>query len=218
MRGAGARDVARRTAYLTVVVALLVTGCSGTEPPAAPSDPAVTPGEWDGPMSREEYLTELAEIHGIEDPPPVEVVEEIAPDADGLRLIAECYAEHGWPATFDGDGITIEGIPPEQQEAFDLDRYVCDAQYPVAEKYRSLSPEEHLRRWYAYLTTTYVPCVEALGYDISEPPTLETFLASGGQTWIPNAQVGDQTRARGEDFRSVDEQCPQQMPPEMREP
>ena len=217
MRGAGARDVARRTAYLTVVVALLVTGCSGTEPPAAPSDPAVPPGEWDGPMSREEYLTELAEIHGIEDPPPVEIVQEIAQDDDGLRLIAECYAEHGWPSTFDGDGIVTEGIPPEQQEAFDLDRYICNASYPVAERYRSLSPQEHLSRWYAYLLQTYVPCVEALGYEISEPPTLETFLASGGSQWIPNEEVFRQSQAQDEDFTRVEEQCPQDMPLEMLE-
>ncbi len=208
----------RRTPDLVCAAALVLTGCSGTEPPPVPSGQAATPEEWDGPATREEYLASLAEMYGIEDPPPVEIVQEIGLDDDGLRLVADCYAEHGWPATFEDGGIVVDVIPPEQQEAFALDQYVCNARYPVAEKYRSVSPEEHLRRWYAYLTTTYVPCVEALGYDISEPPSLETFLASQGSAWIPNGQVGDQARARGEDFRAVDEQCPQQMPPELREP
>ncbi|WP_299520576.1 hypothetical protein [uncultured Serinicoccus sp.] len=92
-----------------------------------------------GGSTREELLAELAVMYGIEDPPPVGVVRERTPGDDGLDVVGECLQERGWPVDLEGEGFMIFEVPVEQQEALNLDQYICDAQYPVAAEYTDVS-------------------------------------------------------------------------------
>ncbi|WP_131103451.1 hypothetical protein [Ornithinimicrobium sufpigmenti] len=157
-------------------------------------------------------------MYNIDDPSQVDIVQEITLDQDGMRQRQQCLADRGWPVTLEEGGMSIDVIPVEQQQALNLDQYICEAAYPVAAKYQSITLEEQQRRWYHYLVSTYVPCVEALGYAVTEPPTLERFLATQTTAWRPAAEVADQTRDDGTAFHTIDEQCPQSMPVEMLEP
>lgn len=151
-------------------------------------------------------------MYGVEHPPPVEVIEEIAPE-DGLTPRGRCLEERGWSVTYErGGGISMESPPEEQLEAFNRDQYFCDAAYPFAQPEQS--EQERLVAWYEYLTETYVPCVEELGFAVSPAPSLETFMSQGIQSWVPNYEVGAQARQMGRPFAEVDEQCPQTMPRE----
>lgn len=139
-----------------------------------------------------------------------EVIEKIDHE-DGLAARGRCLEDRGWSITYEpGGGISMVSPPPEQEQAFNRDQYYCDAAYPFAQQ--DQSPEERQVAWYEYLNETYVPCVEELGFDVSPAPTLETFLAQGIESWVPNYEVGAQARAMGKAIAEVDEQCPQKMP------
>ncbi|GAA4883371.1 MULTISPECIES: hypothetical protein [Serinicoccus] len=165
-----------------------------------------------GGSTREEFLAELAVMYGIEDPPPVEVVRETIPGGDGLRLIGECLQERGWPVDIEDGGITIREVPVEQQDALNLDQYICDAQYPVAPEYANVPVEDSLTAHYEYLVEEYVPCVAEFGFTVSTPPSLETFLAGQGMGWVPGAQVYDQIASSDVEWSEVEERCPQNEP------
>ncbi|WP_298750331.1 hypothetical protein [uncultured Serinicoccus sp.] len=165
-----------------------------------------------GGSTREEFLAELAVMYGIEDPPPVEVVRETTPGGDGLRLIGECLQERGWPVDIEDGGIFIHEVPVEQQDALDLDQYICDAQYPVAAEYTDVSVEQSLTAHYKYLVEEYVPCVAEFGITVSTPPSLETYLAEQGMGWVPGAEVYDQTVSGDVKWSKVEDRCPQNEP------
>lgn len=63
---------------------------------------------------------------GIEDPPDVEVIREISPDAAGLKVQTDCMIEKGYPYEYDsgGDVASIDlGLVDHEQ--FQLDTYIC---------------------------------------------------------------------------------------------
>ncbi|MGO0576451.1 hypothetical protein [Ornithinimicrobium panacihumi] len=155
------------------------------------------------------YQSELADMYGITDPPRVEVLREVSP-AEHIEMLARCMQEAGWTVEQNEDGQWSFVVPTDQQEAFNLSSYVCEAQYPPAEQFRHPWAQEQTAFLYQFLTEEYVPCVQALGYEVSEAPTLEVFLAAGPSSWIPSAQVGEQTRAAGASFSDVEKACPSQ--------
>lgn len=186
-------------------------GCGDSDVDDQPSTPPSAAATADV-LTREEFLAELAVMYGIEDPPPVDIVREIAPNEEGMRTIGECLDERGWPVEIEQGGFTIYQIPPEQQDALSLDQYTCKAQYPVAPEYANISVEESLTAHHAYLVEEYVPCVAEFGFAVSTPPSLETFLAEQGLGWVPGAEVYDQVAASDVEWSEVEERCPQNEP------
>lgn len=209
---------------LGAVSALLLAG--GCSPAVNDSAPAVTPL---GPHSQTAYekgkaedlsvyAATLAEELGIEDPPMVSSIREVSPDEEGLRVQTMCMVDKGWPYVQDRDGGWVLELNVEQEEAFNLDSYVCQLQYPVAARYRQPWGREQLQARYNYLTDTYLPCVRGQGYAVGDPPTFAVFLEgdSAGRPWIPSTEVMPQVLAdvpgRWASWAEFDRTCPQATP------
>lgn len=166
----------------------------------------------------EEQAAILARELGITDPPEVTPIREIAPDDEGLRVQTECMMDKGWPYQKDPDGGWVLELNNEQESAFNLDSYVCQLQYPVAERYRQPWGQVQHEARYTYLTETYLPCVRAQGYSVDEPPSLEVFIEgdAAGRPWIPSSEVLPQVLAdvpdRWSSWDEFDGVCPQATP------
>ena len=177
--------------------------------------PPVTPAQ---SGAFEEYAAGLAAQLGIENPPVVEPILEVAPDDQGLRIQTLCMIDLGWPYQEDPDGGWVLELQAAQEDAFNLDSYVCQLQYPVAARYREPWGETQHRARYAYLVDDYLPCVRSHGYSVAEPPTFEVFVEgdAAGSPWVPSSEVLPQVLAEVPDhwasWDAFDEVCPQQTP------
>lgn len=199
---------------ITVVVAgslpMVACGLSASAPDT--SSPAIDSTAY--PViakTVEEYHQGLAERYGIENAPSVPVVREVHLD-ERLDVVARCMIDQGWPYTQGSNGGWQVIEPSDQMEAFNLDRFVCDAQYPPMERFRAPWGEAQTRAFYRFLIEEYVPCVEEQGFQISTPPTLETFVAQGPVSWSPSVEVHQQIDRQGKNGTiDVEEICPSQM-------
>src|SRR5699024_6148130 len=109
------------------------------------------------------------------DPPSVEIVRVVEPD-EQLELVAECMQEGGWPETqLSNGGLRYENLP-EQEEAMNEAFYTCFASYPLVEEFLAVD-REHYEELYAYFVNELKPCLESQGLEITEPPSLESWLA-----------------------------------------
>lgn len=187
----------RRIAVLVGMTAIVITGCSGEDPSA--SDQKLPP------EMHEVYLEQIAQMHEVEDPPSVEVVRIVDPD-EQLELVAECMQEGGWPETQLSNGGLQYANLPEQQEAMNEAFYTCFASYPLAEAFLAVG-REHYEELYAYFVDELKPCLEGQGLEITEPPSLESWLAvaetGSPEYWDPTLEIPDI------DFAAMQEICPQ---------
>ncbi|MDO5634798.1 MAG: hypothetical protein Q4G34_08010 [Micrococcus sp.] len=69
--------------------------------------------------------------------------------------------------------------------------YTCQAQYPLAERYRRAPTRAQQELIYHHLIEEAVPCLEARGYSTAPPSSLDTFLeAAPGERWDPYVDGG----------------------------
>lgn len=179
--------------YISVLwaatVICLLTACSGfphEEYSATPSE-SNTP---DAAASDEDYLRQyhegLAEIHGMGDPPPVEVIRRVAP-SEQSALVAECMRERGWSVVVAPEGGVMATAPDEQVLALNESWYVCWASYPPLDQYLRPLDDGQLERLYAYYLNELTPCLEAQGYAI-DPPSQAGWMQdarTGNDYWMP---------------------------------
>src|SRR5690606_8174174 len=132
------------------------------------------------------------------------------PDAmDGLRRdriqeIMECLEEQGFSGTILEDGTTSHEIAAGQEEAFDQASVACRNEvFPDITKTPS---EADLTVLYQYQVNTR-ECLAEFGIAVSEPPTLDVFLASRDEErWSPYREAHRAIAAAGQ--REVEEACP----------
>lgn len=158
-----------------------------------------------------ESAAERAEHLGIEDPPDVEPIRNIAPDGSGLRVLAECMADKGYDYTMDPSGeavnIDLQGFSEEQHN---LDTYICEMQYPVETRFRGDNGEREWLLIYDHFAEEYIPCVREQGYVVQPVPTVESYLEgirAGRVPHTPVTEVWDQVQVDVDAGRygSVDE-------------
>lgn len=206
--------MARGFGLVLVVSFLLSAGCSSSESGPGPEPPTV---EHDWEQLHRDELARLAaqfeQTHGQPPPTDVEFVRFIDPAEFG-RVLAQCVRDQGFQAeeTFDG-GVTYEPVPDDQVLALEEAIYRCDVAYPVHPRYLVPLNQEQIRKTYDYWVTEVAPCLTAEGYDVSEPPSWETFLASHNtsEAWTPYAQVDPSSEV---EWRRINEACPQHLPPD----
>jgi hypothetical protein len=123
---------------------------------------------------------------------------------------AECLREEGFPdVTVTPDGaLSITGIPPEQEEALAVVRYVCEIRYRIDEEYTGALEKEELIELYEYYTQDLVPCLQANSYTAPDAPSVTTFVETYGSptTWSPYSAV---QVSSNEAWYEINETCPQ---------
>lgn len=187
----------RHIGVLVGMTGIALAACSG-------DDPSVSAGDL-SPEMHEAYLGQIAQMYQIEDPPSVAVVRIVGPD-EQLELVAECMQEGGWPETkVSNGGLQYEDLP-EQEEAMNGAFYTCFASYPLAEEFLADGREQY-EELYNYFVDDLKPCLEDQGLEITDPPSLESWLAvaetGSPEYWDPTLEIPDV------DFAAIQEVCPQ---------
>ncbi len=134
-------------------------------------------------------------------------------DAELSQRSFDCVSTAGFEGTLDLDdpqGPRVEfKVPPDRRVAFDQTYQECHEQLVeagIARPTQRTTPEQ-LEENYRYLLES-ASCLRENGVQPPDPPSLETFVESGGFAWVPHSAIGDQIsdiEAMNEVFRA----CPQ---------
>ena len=145
-------------------------------------------------VMRKEHLASLAASYGIDDPPEVELERWIYPTEHGPTQ-KECFAEAGFEVESgpEGEGVRVVGpVNDAQAPLLNLAHYTCTARFYIDPDFMQFPTTDQIRVSYEYMTEVLIPCLKEQGYDPSDPPALETYIASygGAQWWSPYAAAG----------------------------
>lgn len=125
--------------------------------------------------------------------------------------------EQGFAPVRDG-GQMYWDTPEDQLGGLNMALYVCEAMYPVADRYRERLTPAQLNVVYDHLVEVTVPCIRELGYDVADPPSRERFVEREG-AWeefssVESQVAQDATRnGRWQSYQEFLDTCPP-MPPQ----
>jgi hypothetical protein len=214
---------------LSLLTVAVITGCTAeggevvaTDPTvsasASPPDTAISAEPPEGAALETEIYRETLDASWSAivslDPsairPRTEIVRYVTIE-EHFDLVAECVTAQGFPATASADGSVSFGVVPQAQaSALNIAVYVCQASYPMEDKYMVPPNEDQLRRLYEHYVGDSIGCLTALGYTISRPPSLQQFLdtVDTKDSWSPFAEA---LATAGEaEYVRVNATCPQQ--------
>jgi len=200
---------------LVTVGAALFVGCSG-EPADEQDSMTEDTAHWDA--LRDELIANQGEYLLREDlvdslPTDVEFVRYLDPD-EWAEVHAQCLRDQGFHVEVTLDGGLLFNLPEDQQKALHEAAYRCDVQYPVHPRFRQRLSIEQIALLYEYYVDTLKPCLEAEGYEIEQPPSLETFAATlyEDSSWHPYNSV---PLIRREEQHRLQQKCPMIPPTEV---
>src|SRR5690606_19973409 len=187
-----ARSRRRLVIALAAAGAALLAGCSG-EPADQQGGVAEDTAHWDA--LRDERIAAKGEQllrDGLVDslPTDVEFVRYLDRD-EWAEVHAQCLRDQGFHTEVTPDGGLRFNAPADQQRALHEAQYRCDVQYPIHPRFRQPLTTEQIALLYGYYVDTLRPCLEAEGYEIEQPPSLETFTATlyEDSSWHPYNSV-----------------------------
>lgn len=149
--------------------------------------------------------------------PEVEIVRRVDP-GDWATAIAACLNDSGFPdVTADADGGLSYQNQSAQTERFALAKYSCVAAYPLEKKYTAPLDDEQLGNIFDYLTLVQVPCLEAQGFEISDPPSRQRFIETyvTAPEWLPYGELPIEV-LQSDELATIQALCPED-PPESSE-
>lgn len=222
---------------LAATAVILLSGCMSTDSPTAPETVAVdyteSSASWapkepiDHPTYtdaeqlewRQQWLESLAAQSDIQDPPEIDLIRWTTTPQDAGHAAAVCLTEAGFPASYDeaAGGIIFDGggVPDSQTEALNSASFVCNSQYTPVPGLRTDWNADQLGLLYDYWTEAYVPCVEARGYAVEEPPSREvyvdTFYTVPDNRWYPEIALWNLPEAERDEVSAA---CPIMPAPE----
>lgn len=204
-----------------------LAGCSMNETVVSSPDSAgvgprtVAPSGSSGQESEleQERLDNLwAEIIGLypeaERPTTLSVVRRHN-TVEWAEVQSRCLQDAGYAVEKMQDGGVSFARVTIQDQDFHVARYACEAQFPP-EPHTLLPPSDaDLESTYTYLTGPLTDCLEARGFPVPEPPSLDTFIdqqrsAASRVTWSPYAEVSQYVPQ--DEWLRLNEACPQ-VPP-----
>lgn len=148
------------------------------------------------------------------EPPDVDVVRIISPDEWG-EVYYPCMEEQGFPSHTDQFGQVGIGFEREQHDDVKLAGYVCDAKYPLDDKYFRPFDSEQLQLIYDWRVGTTIACLESFGGVVPPAPSFEVFAAeyesTGYVLWSPISDPG-LTFPEDTDMDAVLATCPESPP------
>lgn len=170
---------ARRLGAGAVAVVLLVA-CSGSK---SSDQAAVWSGE--APFGRNE-----------DGSPRNETVSPDSATVDDVRIwnkrMADCLGEAGYEIDMLGDGRLgyqlIGDFTSDQYDAYLKESDACAEKFPFPGP-SSLTPKEWERLYVA--TVRQANCFGQHGVDVGDPPSMQTWIDSGGGAWSPMSYLPD---------------------------
>jgi hypothetical protein len=138
---------------------------------------------------------------------PSQALPVVTTDEDFLEAVSRCLRAAGWKAEVgdDGDSMSVD-VSGEQREAFIKAQSECEAQVGKPAPPAALG-ESEIRDRYAFLIEAR-KCLLDLGYAISEPPSVDTFIESWATgPWSPYLEVADMTTQQ--EWQEANDKCPQ---------
>lgn len=90
-----------------------------------------------------------------------------------MLALAECLRQRGWEVTVGSDGLGVD-YPTDQANQFETDQAACIEIAGIDTGAPAISEEEADWLYDAFLDI--VPCVEAQGITVSEPPSRAAFV------------------------------------------
>lgn len=128
-------------------------------------------------------------------------------------VIVDCLRREGYSQVTVGPtgGVSYEGIADSQMQAFQVAQFSCSVQYPLDPKYAQPLTDEILTRLYEYSVGELAECLEELGYEVSEAPSLRTFIDSySTDPWSPFGDALMQANQQGADATiQLFDECPE---------
>jgi hypothetical protein len=123
------------------------------------------------------------------------------------RLQIQCLRDQGFAveAIPPGDGIDFSNVAPEQSEEAERTLWACLAGLNLPEP--TEPTDEQLAEHYNYLIQVK-ECVESEGYETTEPPSVDTYIATGG-LWSPYDLVVHDDTIGMQEWNALNEACPQ---------
>jgi hypothetical protein len=219
----------RRRVFLTsaaIVALVFLAGCS------APDQADESPSGSTGSAPDQDWNLDKAGIMALYDSyvqslpgryPAVTSFPEVAfvrfvTAQEWAQTQADCLTAAGVGAHVGSqNGLVLDQVPSAQNEAVQVAAYVCDVSYPIDPRTQLELPVVRAELQYRYWVRTVAPCVAALGYQLSDPPSLQTWLEQyygGGKPWDPyvepfeQASPGNQADVLDELYR----ECPRDAP------
>jgi hypothetical protein len=123
---------------------------------------------------------------------------------DMSQLIADCLRDEGFHVRMEGTALVTE-VPPEQEEVFNAAVDDCTLRY-FPPQGSDLPSGEDLEARYEHLLQAG-ECVSGAGYEVPTPPTVESFVDSGGTNWDPFDLLQPPFDISLEDYQALDARC-----------
>lgn len=153
-------------------------------------------------------------------PPDIEVVRWTETMADYGVAIEECLGEQGFTVEHDGrGGFDIpNGVPPHQEDAYNMAVYSCEATYPINPVFMQEWSSEQLGLLYDYWDQYFIPCLAAhnITVNTADKPSREVYISKfhtpDRTNWWP---IDYLARLTPSEKASIEPVCPPQPPPEV---
>lgn len=180
-----------------VVASLIMAGCShevDTSP--APGAEATAPG-----VAVTDASTGTDELNPNDYP-----IFNGTPDEFTVAL-ADCLTTKGWKTVVqeweDGSvGFEIPGLTEDQNDEFMAADRACRSEIGIIDP----APDPKAMRAHFRHLLWAKNCLENLGYDISDPPSIEVHLESLGAAWSPHEDLSHLGRGA---WNAANRACPQ---------
>lgn len=217
MTGTIGQHVARAKALLALgLLCVALTGCTGlTEPvdvqePQGSSTPiaeeSATP--YSLTAAADEAWARVVARFPDASRPDVQFERQVSSE-EWSEVRIQCLAEQGFIAEPSEGGGVSGTVAEGQAEALAVARYVCDVRFPVDPRFTAPLTDSQLENLYSYFVGDLTECLEAEGYSIAPPPSLQVFLSTyyAPDSWSPYNEVIQNLGDRS--FADLDAGCPQ---------
>lgn len=123
------------------------------------------------------------------------------------RLQIQCMRDQGFEVEPipPGDGIDFSNVPPTQHQEAQKTSWACLTGLNLPEP--TEPADDQLAEHYDYLLEAK-ECLEAEGYETGDPPSLDTYIETGGQ-WSPYNLVAQDDTIGIEEWNALNVACPQ---------
>lgn len=179
-----------------------------------PAKPIAHPSlsEADAASLRAERLARQAQSYKLKDPPKIALVRWTTMQDFG-PTVASCLRAEGFNVIGYGSGLEYpDGISPAQASAYNLADFECTSKYTMHPRFLLKWTADQWGVLYDYQVEWLTPCLKGRGFDVSAPPSRETYVGLAMQNvssdWDPVAEVDLKVRTV-EARRELWTACPQ---------